>query len=146
MANNVSIAFTGVEALDKKLRTLAAEEGAKGINAAMRTALREAVKTIVLPVVLELIPYDTGNLEENIKVRAIKRARGKIGYTVGFEDPLFVGDTFYGGFIEFGFDGRGGVYVEADSFLRRALYPNADIVIDYVRARLQTYIMKQNRH
>lgn len=146
MAKSFTIAMTGVEALDQKLKEIATKDGAKGINGAMRKALKEAVTDIVLPQVLDLIPVDTGELEEQVKVRAIDRSRGKIGFAVGFKDPLFQGDTFYGGFIEFGFTAPGGVHVEADSYLRRALYPNADIVIARVRDRITQYIDSKNKH
>jgi hypothetical protein len=142
---NLNIATTGLEALDRELLAIAAEDGAKSINGTMRKACREAVKQIVLPEVLAWIPSDSGFLESQIVVRAIKRSRGKIGFFVGFTEPLFQGDTFYGGFIEFGFTGRGGVQVEADSFLRRALYGNAERVIDHVRQRMKAYIAERNR-
>lgn len=143
--NTLTIAITGAAALDTRLRQLASETGAKGINAEMRKATHEAVKEIVLPAVLDLIPVDTGELEDAIKIRAIKRSRGKVGYYVGFADPLFQGDSYYGGFIEFGFTHFGNVEVEADSYLRRALYPNAIIVLEQVRHRLAAFVAKANR-
>lgn len=136
----------GIPELDRELQAIAAEDGPKSINGSMRKATREAVKDIVRPEVLARVPSDSGFLESQIVVRAIKRSRGKIGYFVGFPDPLFEGDTFYGGFIEFGFThDKSGVFVEADSFLRAALYPNASRVIAQVRDRLRSFIAARNR-
>jgi hypothetical protein len=135
-----NIAVTGVAELDPSLQELASEFGPKGINAAMRKACRAAIKEIVLPAVLARMPWDTGYLESQVVVRAIPRSRNRMGYWVGFPDPLFQGDTFYGGFIEFGWDHRLGVTVEADSFLRKALYENADAVMTKVRHYLEDWV------
>ena len=59
MAKAIKLALTGVEELDKKLRELAAETGGKSINGEMRKATREAIRQIVLPEVLALIPWET---------------------------------------------------------------------------------------
>lgn len=141
----MKLVVTGLEELDRELAAIAAEDGAKSINATMRKACREAVKDIVRPEVLSRIPVDTGLLESQVVVRAVKRSRGKIGFYVGFPDPLFQGDTFYGGFIEFGFTTKQGVVVEADSYLRSSLYPNSSRIISQVRDRLRSYIAERNR-
>ncbi len=137
--------LTGVEELDAALGEIVSEEGNKSINAVMRKACREAVKEIVKPAVMARVPWETGQLESKITVRAAKRGRGKIGFWVGFPDPLFQGDTFYGGFIEFGFNHRLGVRVEADSFLRQALYPNEQTIIDRVVRRVKEWVDLNNR-
>lgn len=144
MASQFNVTLTGFDALDRELRKLAAEAGPKSINDELRKAIRDALKEIVLPQVKDLIPVDSGELEDAIRVRAVKRSRSALGYWVGFPEPLFQGDTFYGGFIEFGFTGRGGVKVEADSYLRAALYPNTDVVIDFVAARARRLIQRAN--
>lgn len=135
-----NIAVTGVAELDRALLELASEFGAKGINAAMRKATRAAIKEIVLPAVMAKMPWDTGFLESQVVVRAIPRSRTRMGYWVGFPDPLFQGDTHYGGYIEFGWDHRLGVSVEADSFVRKSLYENAEAVITKVRHYLEDWI------
>lgn len=138
------LVVTGVEQLDRQLRAITAEDGPKSINKAFRQASRKAVKEIVKPAVLELIPWETGFLESQLVVRAIPRSRSRVGYYVGFPDPLFQGDTFYGGFIEFGFDSRVGVRVEADSYLRRALYPNTDQVMQQVLQEMKVWANMRN--
>lgn len=147
MAGDYSVIVTGVEELDRALTEMVAGEGkesAKAINAVMKKAIRDAVNTIVKPAVMALIPWETGFLESQIKVRATTRSRNRMGFWVGFPDPLFQGDTFYGGFIEFGWDHRLGVTVEADSFLRRALYPNVNQIIEFVRNRVKEWVDLNN--
>lgn len=141
----VNVAVTGVAELDQALLDLVDEVGAKGINAVMRKACREAVKDIVKPAVIERMPWETGFLESQIVVKAAAAGRGKISFYVGFKDPLFQGDTFYGGFIEFGWNHRLGMRVEADSFLRAALYPNTQRVIGLVHSRVKQWVDLNNR-
>lgn len=148
MADSMRLVMTGVVELDKALQELASETGAKGINQHMRRACRDAVNEIVKPVVLQLIPWDTGYLESQIAVRAIKRSRIKVGYFIGFIDGSRPGQqtgTHYGWYIEFGWKHRLGVKVEADSFLRRALYPNAQRIVDFVRQRMREWIDQANQ-
>jgi hypothetical protein len=140
----LSCNVSGDAEIDEALGKLLEDSGTKGINAAMRKATRAAVKEIVLPEVKSLIPYQFGLLESRLVVRAVTRSRSKVGYFVGFPDPLFKGETFYGGFIEFGWNHRLGVKVEADSYLRRALYPNADKVIAKVHTYLRDWIEEAN--
>ena len=46
--------------------------------------------------------------------------------------------------IEFGFNSRVGVKVEADSYLRAALYPNTTVILEHIRQRLQAVINQAN--
>ncbi|WP_428303906.1 hypothetical protein [Lacipirellula sp.] len=141
----IRIALTGLVELDRQLQELANETNARGINKTMRRLCREAVKQIVKPAVLELMPWDTGFLESQLTVRATRRSRTSVGYRIGFpDDSLFAGDTYYGGFIEFGWDHFGGVHVEADSFLRRALYPNQDRIVAFVREGMRAWLAELN--
>lgn len=150
----MSLVMTGVAELDVAIEAIAADEGPKSINAKMRGFIRDAVKTIVLPKVIELIPFDDGrgaykddgtHLEEQLVVKALKRSRKRVGYYIGFPHELFKGPTYYGGFIEFGWDHKGGFHVEADSFLRRALYPQADTIIASVRTAATAFIATLNQ-
>ncbi|MGL4513827.1 MAG: HK97 gp10 family phage protein [Lacipirellulaceae bacterium] len=153
----MKITLSGDKALDARLLALAREDGPKSINAAMRKATRIACRTVLLPEVKALVPVDTGFLEDEIKVRAIKRNSRKVGHYVGFADPLFQGDTFYGGFLEFGFrrgkrlsagarraGGDTRSKVEADSFLRRPLYGNEERIKQIPRAHLSAMIAGAN--
>lgn len=151
--NKLKIAISGDVALDKTLREIAAEDGPRSINNAMRKALREAVKTIVFPAVVANLRRNnnTGLLMSQLRVRAGKRSRNKIRISVGFPDPLFQGDTYYAGFIEFGTKertvkstGQHVGRVVADSFLRAALYPNTGKILALVRQRMAEFIATMN--
>lgn len=135
-----SIAITGIDEIDNELRKIAAESGAKSVNTEMRKVTREAMKTIVHPKVISRIPEDTGFLKSQVKVRAIPRSRSKLGYRVGFRDPLFTGDTFYGGFLEYGFIHRSGTLVYGDSFLRGPLYESEHQIRAYVIGRMKRWV------
>jgi HK97 gp10 family phage protein len=155
---NDGLHLEGADQLLELLDQIVDEQGgAKSINAVLRKATRRAAKTIILPAVKDAIPVDTGDLEDALQVRAIKGKRGRIGHTVGFPDPLFKGDTFYGGFLEFGYrrgkrptnkrtratDAR--PYVPADKFLRRSLYENETAVLASVKEELAAWIAERNR-
>jgi hypothetical protein len=151
---NMRLVMTGVREFDLALEAIAADDGPSSVNGALRKFIKEAVETIVAPKVRELIPYDDvgrggfkddgEHLEDQLVVKAMKRSRTRVGYYVGFPWPLFQGPTFYGGFLEFGWDHKGGFHVEADSFLRRALYPEADRIIGLVRERARAFIARIN--
>jgi HK97 gp10 family phage protein len=138
------MSLEGADELLAVLDAIIADEGAKALNACLRKATRRAARDLILPQVRDAIPEDSGNLRDSLKVRALKKAKGKIGHTVGFADPLFRGDTFYAGFLEFGFKHRRGVGVPADKFLRRTLYENEDGVRMMVQNDLQQWIRERN--
>jgi HK97 gp10 family phage protein len=141
----MGMTIDGADELMAAIDAIVSEDGPKGINAALRKATRKAVKEIVLPAVKDAIPVDSGFLEDNLQVRAIKRARGRVGHSVGFPDPLFQGDTFYAGFLEFGFKHRHGFGVPADSFLRRSLYENEQAVVNQVAAEVRQWVNDRNQ-
>lgn len=141
----VAVAITGDVELDAVLREIASEHGAKSINRVARAAIKAVVKEIVLPKAKELVPVDSGFLEDELKITAMRRKKNRIGFSVGFRDPLFRGDTFYAGFIEFGWEHRLGFTVKADSFLRRALYGEADRIFAEVRRRMRDWVIELNR-
>lgn len=151
--NQLRFALTGDAELDVTLRDIAAEDGPKSINAAMRKALREAMKTIVFPAVVANLRRNnnTGFLMSQLQIKAGKRSRNKIRISVGFPDPLFQGETYYAGYLEFGTKVRrkkktGQVtgYIKADSFLRAALYPNTSVILGLVRQRMSQFIATAN--
>ncbi len=146
MGTEFSIDVEGAEQLERLLGEIIAEDGPKSVNKAMRQATRAVCKEILLPAARDLIPVDTGELEDQLTVRAVKGKRSRLGHSVGFRDPLFTGDTFYGGFIEFGFTGRDGIHVPADSFLRRPLYEREVEVRRFVTDRMRSFIRDTNRH
>lgn len=175
------IAITGVAELDKKLAMIAASDGAKSVNGKMRNTLKAAVKAIVEPEVRARVPVakasysrsattrvevredgtivgtkdsvqsEPGFLLSKITVKAQKRSRTSVGYWVGFPDPLYQGDTYYGGFLEFGTKkrqnkkGANRGLVKPDSFLRVPLYSNAGRIVAFCRQAMTQYVAEMNR-
>ena len=133
------VIVTGDEALDKLLATLTPKLQKKLI----RQATRKSAKNIVLPEARNRVPVDTGDLEESLTVKAIKRSRNKIGSMVATKDGFFSGDQFYGGMIEFGTKERtqkstgksvGAIQPHKFAFLRPAVYDNEDrIKAEYIK-------------
>jgi hypothetical protein len=156
VAKSLTMVLTGDVELDQELIDIALRENsAKHINSAMRKYTRTAITEIVKPAVLELVPYndatwkdDGQHLEDRITVRALKRSRTRVGYEAGFKEEDFhdfQGPFHYAGYVEYGWDHRAGFHVEADSFLRRALYPNASAVLASVRGNMAVWIAERNR-
>lgn len=92
------VIITGDKELDRLLKGLPLKVQKK----VSRSATRKAAKDIVLPDAKSRVPVDTGDLEESLSVRAIKRSRTKFGHEVRTKDGFYSGDQFYGAFIEFG--------------------------------------------
>ncbi len=139
------LALTGDKELDRKLKAIAEGEGPKSINKEMRKTTRDAIKSLVLPQVRSEVPELTGFLLSNVTVKAIKRSRSKLGTAVGFRHDLFSGDTFYAGFLEYGFTHWSGTVVYGDSFLRRPLYQSEGKVKNFVRGRMRRWVKARNR-
>lgn len=98
MAAAKGILITGDKELDRLLKGLPLAAQKK----LSRKATRKAAKEIVLPDAKARVPVDTGELEESLVVKAIKRSRNRIGHMVATKDGFYAGDQFYGAFIEFG--------------------------------------------
>jgi HK97 gp10 family phage protein len=98
MARASGVIVTGDKALDVLLKGLPTKVQKK----VSRNATRKAAKEIVLPAARSRTPVDTGELEESLVVRAVKRSRTRFGHYVGTKEGHYRGDQFYGAFIEFG--------------------------------------------
>lgn len=123
------VVVTGDEVLDKLLRGMPLMVQKK----VSRQATRRAAKEIVLPAAQERVPFNTGDLEESLTVRAVKRSRFKFGHEVRTKDGFYSGDQFYGAFPEFGtkerFHKSGKAVGRIDpsknfAYLRPAVYDN----------------------
>ena len=132
------VIITGDKALDRKLAGLP-DKLAKKLS---KQATRKAAKEIVLPRAKADAPVDTGELEDSLTVRAVKRSRRRIGHMVTTRDGMFQGDQFYGGFVEWGTHERqtksgkstGRIQPNEFMFLRSALYDNeVRIKAEYVK-------------
>lgn len=113
-----------------------AEETKKALNQlvpairkqVLRKVTRQIMKEDVFPAALDRVPYLTGELHDALIVRAAKLKRGSknVGASVQTRDGLFQGETFYGGFQEFGwFHWKDGSFVSGSPFLRPSLYENS---------------------
>ncbi|MGB0890216.1 MAG: HK97-gp10 family putative phage morphogenesis protein [Solirubrobacterales bacterium] len=92
----------GAKALDQ-----AFDELTRGMrNQAGRQAVRETAKDIILPEVKHRVPEDEGTLLRSLTVRSTKLSRrtqkDTVGMSVETREGWFQGETFYGGFLEFG--------------------------------------------
>lgn len=94
---------------------------------AMRKVTRAVAKEEVLPIAIERVPEDTGALRRSLTVRSGKLKRGtkrtRVAASVTSRNGgLFQGETYYGGFQEFGWITRSGLFNPGFSFLRAAIY------------------------
>lgn len=131
---------TGDKALDKALEKLPLAMQKKPI----RKGTRKVAKA-VLVLAKQGAPIDSGELEDTLKVRAAKfpRRSGKFGHTIiageASDEPYWV-------FVEFGTvdrttgTGAGRGSVEADPFLRPALYDSAPIAKPTIAAEIRTFL------
>lgn len=92
-----------VQGISELLRKLVAVGGAKFAKKALRSAIRKGGKPM-LAAIKARAPVDSGDLEESLKLKAIKRTRTGVGVTIGTSayNSLFQGEQFYGAFQEFG--------------------------------------------
>jgi HK97 gp10 family phage protein len=117
---------------DKELDALLKGLPLKAQKKLSRKATRKAAKDIVLPEARNRVGVDSGELEDSLKVKAIKRSRSRFGHEVTTGDGFWKGDQFYGAFLEFGTKERqhksgkqvGQIQPGAHAFLRPAVYDN----------------------
>lgn len=94
-----SVVLTGSDELNRKLARLKSKDAKKAIRKASRAALRP-----VLEAVKAKAPKRSGKLRRSLKIRALPRSRSRVGarVTTGGKARQFAGETFYGGFQEYG--------------------------------------------
>lgn len=134
MTRRESIIVTGVAEVDAILKQAPLTLQKQLLRRASRTIAQKVRKDAV-----SLVPQDTGLLARSLKVRAVakgrgvtvRQQRGTVGASVRTIEGLFRGDTFYGGFLEYGTKARytksgafRGIIRRAFAFLRPALYRN----------------------
>lgn len=113
-----SFTITGEKEILKKLDTV--EKKLKG--AFVRKALRKAAK-LVQAKAKSTAPNSSGTLEENIKVRAMRRSRNRIGYIVSLSASTMPGN-WYGNVVEWGRKNR--FPFEGRHFLKKAYEQTAE--------------------
>lgn len=127
---------TGLKDIDKALSKF--ENRVQ--RSTMRKATRQAMKEVVLPDAKRHVPVDTGELQRTLKVRAVKRRRNVQGHqvvTTADVGRVFDGETYYGAFVELGT-----AKMEAQPFLRPALWTNTKQVMAVVVRELRAEIAK----
>lgn len=112
-------AITGDKEIDALLKNLEV----KVANKFVRQGLRRVAKDIVLPDAKRQAPVDTGQLEKSLTVRAGRRSRTGPSYTVVSRPRGGVDQAHYAWSVEFGTK-----HMQADPFLRPALYGNRDAI------------------
>lgn len=115
------LVVTGTEELNAKLAKLAGKDAKAAIRKASRVALKpvaEAAKSNA--------PRKTGTLARSVKVKAITRSRSRVGsrVTTSGDGNAFSGETYYGGFQEYGWK-AGRRTRDADLGITRAVRRNA---------------------
>jgi len=127
----ISMTIVGTEALAAVLKNIPEKEAKPAIRAGTR-----AGQKIIARATKRMAPRRTGRLVSAIKVKAMKRRRGRIGTVTVLGEGFLKGDTFYGAFQEFGWyagkrkGGRksrqsshetlGHRYIEGKHFMERA--------------------------
>lgn len=108
--------ITGIEYIDRKLKEMEPKLSKKILRQALRKALKPAQAKA-----REIVPKRTGTLRKSIKVRA-GRSRKGITMTVATSssDNLYVGKSFYGGFVHDGAKNRNGTRREGRPFMKDA--------------------------
>ena len=96
------MAVRGIITGDKHLDKLLAGMPLKMQKKLSRKATRKAAKEIVLPDAQARAPFDTGDLEESLTVKAVTRKKNRVGHMVTTKEGFYRGDQFYGAFMEFG--------------------------------------------
>lgn len=119
MAVQIDLSILGDKVLEKRLKALPLKVQKK----ILRKAFRSTAKDILSDARIR-VPIDTGNLRKSLRVRALKKAKGRIGVQIetGTREELGIDENdkyYYPAAIELGAEG-----VPVQSFLRAALEVN----------------------
>lgn len=133
----VDITILGDKKLQRKLKGLTPALQKK----ALRKALRAGAK-IVAATARQMAPKRTGAVKRSIKVKAMKRSRGRLGVQVVTGEGWFIGPEFYAAFVELGHHiGRRGLggqrtHVPGSGFLRKAARQQRGAALGAIRDEL----------
>ena len=97
----------------------------------LRTALRNAARPI-LAAAKANAPYQTGATRSQLKLRAMKRKKGRVGVIVQTGEGAYKGDVFYASFAEWGTR-----HQPAKPFMRPAFDTNAVTSIGIASAEIR---------
>lgn len=130
MAN---LTIRGATEIRRALRTLEP----KLANRVIRQALRKAQKPIAAET-KALAPVDEGTLRSAVKVRAMRRKRGRIGVIVIIGQGDFKGKTFYGAMKELGTK-----FAKALHFMKRAFQSRQAQALEIVQSEIAQGIERE---
>jgi HK97 gp10 family phage protein len=102
--------ITGVKEIDKALSQLEPKVVKKILRKAMRPAMKPMLKEARANA-----PVESGQTQRAIRLSAAARSRRSIGLDISIGEKNYVGDQYYGAFIEFGTS-----LMEARPFMRPA--------------------------
>ena len=110
----------------------------------LRSSLRKAARPIQ-QAAKQNVPVQSGDLRRSIKIRAAKRSRrtrNQVGIRISTNsgDNLFQGQTFYGGFLEFGTS-----RIAPVAFMKRAFDETRGQVMAIMREETKTAIREASR-
>lgn len=128
-----SIIITGVPEIDRKLRTLEPRLQKKVVRQAMRAGMK-----LVESAARALAPRDSGQLAAGIKTRAARARRGTITIEVRVGEGDFKGETFYGGFQEYGTK-----HQPAHAFMKPAFETKGEAARDATLSELLAGILRE---
>jgi HK97 gp10 family phage protein len=97
VAKTVKYTIVGLGRLQRSLDALPPALAGKVIRKAVRESMKPVARTAASDA-----PSKTGKLARSIRVRAMKRKKGRIGVAVQTDKGNFQGETFYGAMREFG--------------------------------------------
>jgi len=124
----MKIEIEGVKKLEKRLKSLEPKVG-KGI---VRGALKDAAKPL-LQEAKERVPVKSGDLKKSLRVRTMKRKKGRYGVEMATKDGWFKGDQYYGAFLEFGTKN-----MPAKPFMRPAYDNKKDEAASIIKSRIKS--------
>lgn len=117
-----TVILTGDRLLNQKLARLKSPRAKQAVRRAARAALKplaDAMKTAA--------PVRSGLTRRAIKVRSLARSRVRVGARITLNDKPFAGETYYAGFVEFGWKtGRRGSLNRRQVPARRWMYRTAE--------------------
>lgn len=128
------VTITGDKRIDRKLGKLSGADAKK----VLRRALRRAVKPLQAAAKADA-PVDTGRLQAKIKVRAMKRKKGRLGVVVQVDQTDL--EKPYAAVEEFGDRERSGDHFFEDAFEDRAESVRSEAIVEIARG-VETIVKK----
>jgi HK97 gp10 family phage protein len=144
-SNRFDITMLGVPELSKALAALPEKVEQK----VMRQALRQAGKYYLM-LAKARAPRETGRLSSTMKLRAMKRRKGRVGVMIqtGTRAQLGIDPKrkgYYPAHTEFGHLDRSGVHQPANPYMRTSLKTSESAIFAILRQELDAGIEREMR-